>query len=123
MDFLANENFPLASIKRLRDADHDVAGVVEDTPGAKDQEVFAHAQREKRIVLTFDRDYGELLFRQSLTSPPGIVYFRLHPATPLEPADILLKLLSMESVSLMGKFTVVERRRIRQRSLPIKNNG
>lgn len=121
MDFLANENFPLASIKRLRDANHDVASVVEGSAGAKDQEVFAHAQREKRIVLTFDRDYGELLFRQNLTAPPGIIYFRFQPATPLEPADILLELLRMESVSLIGKFTVVGRRRIRQRSLPIRN--
>ena len=121
MDFLANENFPLTSIKRLRAASHDVASVVKDNPGAIDAEVFAHAQREKRIVLTFDRDYGELLFRQSLTAPPGIVYFRFQPATPHEPADILLELLNMEGVSLMGKFTVVGRRRIRQRSLPIRN--
>ena len=61
MNFLANENFPLLSIHQLRNAHHDVASVIEDTPGAKDHEVLTRAQKEKRIVLTFDRDYGELL--------------------------------------------------------------
>lgn len=78
------------------------------------------AQKEGRIVLTFDRDYGELIYRQSIPAPPGIVYFRFNPATPLEPANLLLELLSMEKVSLLGRFTVVERKRVRQRSLPIK---
>jgi len=120
MDFLANENFPLASIKRLQDSYHDVASVIEDTPGAKDREVLTRAQQEKRIILTFDRDYGELLYHQRLSAPPGIVYFRFDPSTPFEPADILLELLRIEKVSLIGNFTVAERKRIRQRSLPFK---
>ncbi|MFH1625781.1 MAG: DUF5615 family PIN-like protein [Pseudomonadota bacterium] len=120
MDFLANENFPLESIHLLRDANHDVASVMEDTPGAKDHEVLIRAQKEKRIVLTFDRDYGELLYRQSLSPPPGIIYFRFDPTTPVEPAEILLELSRVEKINLTGKFTVVERTRIRQRSLSIK---
>ncbi len=121
MDFLANENFPLGSIHLLRDAKHDVASVIEDAPGAKDREVLTRAQEEKRIVLTFDRDYGELLYRQGLSAPPGIVYFRFDPATPVEPAEMLLGLLKMEEVSLIGRFTAVERTRIRQRSLPVES--
>lgn len=118
MNFLANENFPLASINRLRNANHNVASVLEDSPGARDHEVLSRAQREKRIILTFDRDYGELLYRQNLAGPSGIAYFRFDPATPLEPAEILLELVAMEGISLTGKLTVVERKGIRQRPLP-----
>lgn len=54
MVFLANENFSLFSIKLLRNAGHNVASVIEETPGAKDLDISKRARRENRIVLTFD---------------------------------------------------------------------
>jgi len=120
MKFLANENFPLASVRRLRDAHYDVASVTEDAPGITDHEVLTRAQQEGRIVVTFDRDYGELLYRKNFSATMGIVYFRFHPYSPLEPAEMLLHLLKVAGIELMGKFTVVEKTGIRQRCLPIK---
>ncbi len=61
MRFLANENFPMMSVVRLRDAGYDVAYGSEDAPGAEDSLVLERAVREARIILTFDRDYGEFL--------------------------------------------------------------
>jgi predicted nuclease of predicted toxin-antitoxin system len=118
MRFLANENFPLASVNRLRRANHDVAAIIEDAPGAKDSEVLARAVREDRVVLTFDRDYGELIYRFRHPSPVGVIYFRFDPSTPEEPAEHLLRLLTMSDLSLEKKFTVVERGQVRQRPLP-----
>ena len=118
MRFLADENFPLVSVRRLREAGHDTGAVIEDSPGAKDWEVLARAVAERRVVLTFDRDYGELIYRQRLSVPEGVVYFRFAPATPEEPAEHLFRLLTIESLSLEGLFTVVERGRARQRPLP-----
>jgi len=60
MRFLANEDFPLKSVHRLREVGHDVGAIIEDSPGAKDRDVLARAANKQRIVLTFDRDYGEL---------------------------------------------------------------
>jgi len=117
MDFLANENFPLFSIKLLRNAGHNVASVIEETPGAKDLDILKRARRENRIVLTFDRDYGELIYRHRSFIPGGIVYFRFDPSTPEEPAKILSKILKEGKVSLLGKFTVIAIDRIRQRTL------
>jgi predicted nuclease of predicted toxin-antitoxin system len=59
MRFLANENFPLVSVRRLREAHHDVLSVGESMPGIKDEEVLALAALEGRVLLTFDRDYGK----------------------------------------------------------------
>jgi predicted nuclease of predicted toxin-antitoxin system len=117
MDFLANENFPVLSIRLLRNAGHNVASVIEDTPGAKDTDVLKRAHAENRVILTFDRDYGELIYRHKSFTPVGIVYFRFNPSMPEEPAEILFNILEKSKVSILGKFTVVERGRIRQRTL------
>jgi predicted nuclease of predicted toxin-antitoxin system len=97
MLFLANENSPLSSIVRLRDAGHDVAAIIEDSPGVKDDEVLAKASQEKRILLTFDRDYGELIYKLKYPRPLGVIYFRFFPRTPFEPAELLLSLLLSEA--------------------------
>jgi predicted nuclease of predicted toxin-antitoxin system len=117
MLFLANENIPLKSILLLRQEGLDIAAVIEDFPGAKDLAVLERAAKEKRILLTFDRDYGELIFRKGLPAPVGVIYFRFDPLTPEEPAAQLMSLLSQPSLVIEGKFTVFERKRVRQRSL------
>ena len=116
MKFLANENFPLAGISLLREAGYDVAAVIEETPGAKDDDILARANREKRVIVTFDRDYGELIYKRNMPSPAGVVYFRFHPSTPTKPADYLLALLS-NGIQFEQRFTVVERDGLRQRPL------
>jgi predicted nuclease of predicted toxin-antitoxin system len=78
----------------------------------------ARAVAEARIVLTFDRDFGELLHRRAAPAPPGVVYLRFRPAHPEEPAERLLALLAAGDVALEGRLTVLERGRVRQRALP-----
>jgi len=118
MQFLANENVPLASIRRLRAAGHDVASIIEDSPGAKDEAVLSQSCAERRIILTFDRDYGELIYRRRLRTPAGVAYFRFAPTTPEEPAERFIELLKVGHITLEGQFTVIGRGWIRQRPLP-----
>ena len=117
MNFLANENFPLFSIRLLREAGHNVVSITEETPGAKDLDILKRAHMEDRIILTFDRHYGELIYRHRSFTPGGVAYFSLDPATPEEPAKMLTKIFEEGKVSIFGKFTVIERGRIRQRTL------
>jgi predicted nuclease of predicted toxin-antitoxin system len=118
MRFLANENFPLPSARLLRQAGYDLASVTEDSPGIEDSEVLTRAADEQRVILTFDRDYGELIYRLRLPSPTGVSYLRFRPQTPEEPAVLLLNLLQTEGLQFEGQFTVIDRDRIRQRPLP-----
>lgn len=53
-----------------------------DAPGSSDQEVLARAFSEVRILVTFDKDFGELAFRARLPASSGIVLFRISPASP-----------------------------------------
>ena len=116
--FLANENIPLGSVHQLRAAGHDIIAASESFPGAGDTEVLSRARREDRIILTFDRDYGELIYRRGLPSPSGVVYLRFVPNSPTQVAEILEELQQMTGLSLEGRYTVVDLERIRQRPLP-----
>lgn len=115
--FLANENFPLPSVKLLRSVGFDVAAIAQESPGVSDAEVMSRAAAEQRVILTFDRDYGELIFRLHVPTPKGVVYLRFRPGSPEEPALHLLRLLDNKELSLEGKFTVLDRRQARQRPL------
>jgi predicted nuclease of predicted toxin-antitoxin system len=116
LKFLANENIPSASVAVLEAAGHDILHVAEACPGEADVGVLELAQRQARIVVTFDRDYGELVFRLRKPRPAGVVYLRFDTLWPTEPGEILASIVG--SVSLEGCFTVVERNRLRQRPLP-----
>lgn len=70
---LADENVPGAVVAALRQQGHDVAWIHEDAPGSPDPEVLERAQREGRVVVTFDKDFGELAFRRGLAASVGVV--------------------------------------------------
>jgi predicted nuclease of predicted toxin-antitoxin system len=117
MLFLADENFPLLSVRKLRNQGLDVTWISEGNFGIPDSEVLRIAENEGRIILTFDMDFGELVFKHKHKAASGIVLLRLVPGYPAEPADIIISLLGESSISLSNKFTVVERDYIRQRPL------
>lgn len=118
MRFLANENIPAESVRRLREAGHDVLAISESLAGAKDPDVLARAREEGRILLTFDRDYGELVYRRGLPVPLGIIYLRFVPQAPGEVADVVEQLKASFDLVLEGRYTVIDSDRIRQRPLP-----
>jgi predicted nuclease of predicted toxin-antitoxin system len=76
MRFLANENFPGAAVTALGAAGHDVVGVRIAAPGMTDPDVLAWAAREERILLTFDKDFGELARGSALPRTCGVVLLR-----------------------------------------------
>ncbi|GAA5531538.1 DUF5615 family PIN-like protein [Herpetosiphon gulosus] len=117
MLLLANENIPYSATAWLRDAGYDVLAIGETTPGIPDTAVLQQAATEQRVILTFDRDYGELIFRFGLPVPAGIVYFRMPPTSPVAVAERLVALVAA-AVPLVGMFTVVDTDHVRQRALP-----
>jgi len=118
MLLLANENIPLKSINILRHAGHNVVSISEETPGISDSEILRRGQIEQRYILTFDRDYGELIYKRRLEVPPGVIYFRFTPVSPEEMGIYFIDLLKIPELDWKGKFTTIERGRIRQRPLP-----
>ena len=76
MRLLADENFPRDAVQALRDAGHDIVWVATDFPSISDREVLARAVADQRVLLTFDKDFGELGFRIGLPATCGLVVFR-----------------------------------------------
>jgi predicted nuclease of predicted toxin-antitoxin system len=116
MRFLANENFPLGAVEALRSAGHDVAWIREDSRGAPDEKILLRAQEENRIVLTFDKDFGELAFRSKLPAQSGVILFRITPISPEYIAQVAVQAIASQS-NWVGHFSVIEDNRIRMTPL------
>ena len=113
----ANENFPRLAVTELRGAGHDVAWVREDNPGAQDAEVLRRAQAEDRILVTFDKDFGELAFRSRLPANCGVILWRIRAPSAAHVAQVATTVLASRE-DWEGHFSVVEDSRIRMTPLP-----
>lgn len=82
MRLLANENIPRDAVEALRTNGHDVVWVREMGPGSTDDEVLAFAINDQRVLLTFDKDFGELAWRGHLPGTRGVILFRLPMPSP-----------------------------------------
>lgn len=117
MKILANENVPLTVVTALRRAGHDVAWVQEEDRGASDAHVLERARRQARTVLTFDKGYGELLFRRGLRADSGVLLVRLPPLPAVRLATIIAAVLASRD-DWSGSFAVVTENQVRVTPLP-----
>lgn len=117
MKFLANEKFPLTSLKILSEAGFDITGIGIDFHGISDKDVIELAQRERRTILTFDRDYGELIFKKGLKPDAGVIYLRWDDFKPDEPGRYLVELFKSTDIVFDKMHTVISEKTIRQRKI------
>jgi predicted nuclease of predicted toxin-antitoxin system len=117
MRILADENFPRDAVLALRECGHDVTWVRSDAPGISDIEVLARAQGGNRVLITFDKDFGELAFRSGLPASSVIVLFRISATSPSYIARVAVAALESRA-DWTGHFAVVEDDRIRMTPLP-----
>jgi len=117
MHILADENFPGDAVAALRERGHDVLWVRTEAPGISDREVLARAQAEDRVVITFDKDFGELAFRFGLPATSGVILLRLVAQSPATVARLASAALEMRA-DWAGHFSVIEEDRVRMTPLP-----
>ena len=117
MRLLTNENIPSAVVAGPRDRDHDVFAVKESLRGANDQTILARAQTESRLVITQDKDFGELSFRVGLPAECGVILFRLMGDDPSADIRRMVEVIDGRT-DWSGQFTVATDDRIRMRPLP-----
>jgi hypothetical protein len=115
MRFLADENFPGAAVEALARIGHDVSWIRILAPGISDKDVLEIAARESRVVLTFDKDFGERARAAKLPTSCGVVLFRI-PMPLVRNAAKLVDTIAARS-DWAGHFSVVEPGRIRMRAL------
>jgi predicted nuclease of predicted toxin-antitoxin system len=114
--WLIDECVDAAMVAQLREAEHDVIYVSDIAPRATDAEVMDRANSENRLLLTEDKDFGDLVFRQARPIP-GIVLLRIDSARRLRKGVRLLAAIDRFGDTLIGRYTVVEDARFRYRPL------
>jgi predicted nuclease of predicted toxin-antitoxin system len=115
---LANENIPGQAISALKEHGHDIVWTRLSAPGSPDEAVLARAQAENRVIITFDKDFGELAFKRTLPSACGVILFRISTPNPDQTALRIVAILQSRA-DWSGYFSVVENDRVRMTPLPI----
>jgi predicted nuclease of predicted toxin-antitoxin system len=115
LDLVADENVDVQIVASLRAAGHQVVYVRELDSGIDDAQVLAHANRRNAILLTSDKDFGELVFRQGLVHA-GVILYRLAGLPSERKAAILQSLLRTHADELTGAFTLVSPAHVRIRA-------
>lgn len=113
---LLDENMPGNVVRDLPSAGYDVVSVKESMRGADDSIVLAKAQAEIRVVLTMDKDSGELAVRHGLPAASGVMLFRLSGTNPGSDRHRILEVVAAGD-DWSGHFAVVTDDRVRMRLL------
>ncbi|MCX9026071.1 MAG: DUF5615 family PIN-like protein [Candidatus Methanoperedens sp.] len=106
MNFLADENIDRHIVERLRHEGFDVRYIAETDAGISDDEVLDLANSEESLLLTADKDFGELVFRLKKITV-GVVLIRLAGLTPERKAKIVVETINKHGTELLNAFSVV----------------
>ena len=117
MRLCANENLPEECILRLRASGHDVLWIREARPGIPDTEVLTLAYAESRLLITFDKDFGDLVYRRGATASTGVILLRIPQPSAAAAADRISRILASRT-DWAGHYSVVNDTSVRMRLLP-----
>jgi predicted nuclease of predicted toxin-antitoxin system len=113
MRFLLDESAEVKLARFLQSAGHDVEYVQRDFPvGLPDRAILERAHAAQRILITNDRDFGELVFRHQQPHS-GVIYFRLPLDTTAAQKIVWLRQLLDAHQADLGRFIVVDAHGIR----------
>ena len=112
--FLADESVDAPIIASLRAGGFDVLAIAELAPGVTDQHVFDLANERSRVLITADKDFGDLVFRQRRITG-GVALLRLAGLSAEQKASIVLGAIATHLAELSGAFTVIAPTQVRIR--------
>lgn len=116
MELLADENLDRRIVAALREAGYSIFSVYEDHRGISDPQVIDLANEQNRVIVTEDKDFGELTYRLKVVNR-GIVLIRLSGLTIEDKVNTVLMVFEQFGEELYGSFTVVKADRVRIRKL------
>ena len=114
MNFIADEGIDAPIVELLRAREHNVLYIKEEFPGLPDEEVLKIGNNRKEILITQDKDFGELVYRlKQLHS--GVILIRLSGLKPKEKALMVASVIEVHGSELHGSFTVINKTHIKIR--------
>lgn len=116
MNFLADENLEYSIISYLREKKINILAIRDLMKGGTDAEILEYALNDNRVIITNDKDFGELTFR--LQKPNmGIILLRLPNLHSEEKTNLLMTAIEKLGEDIANKFIVIEENAIRIRSM------
>ncbi|MBL0309488.1 MAG: DUF5615 family PIN-like protein [Bacteroidetes bacterium] len=114
MRFVADEGLDAPIVELLRNSGYDVFYIKEEHPGLADEEVLKISNERNDVLIAYDKDFGELVYRlKQLHS--GIILVRLSGMKPKEKARIVVQTIREHEVELQGAFTVISKNHVKIR--------
>lgn len=117
MEILADENVRRDLVVALRAMGHDVQWISEIAPGAPDKQVFEIAAQTGRILLTADRDFNEIVYRNRRRGLSGLIQLRIDVSDRAQFLQAATDVWALVQ-NWQGVTTVLMPGRFRQRPLP-----
>lgn len=117
MRFLADESCDFSVVRALREAGYDVTAIVEINPGINDEAVIVLAHSESRVLLTEDKDFGQLAYAGG-QGARGVVLIRFPSNSRSFLGEAAVKIAGELDDRLAGAFVVLEPGRVRISRLP-----
>ena len=110
MRYLLDENVPFELLHTLLARGHDVSHIAQEDAQATDEDVLSAAVGHERILITFDSDFGRLIFYERRDAPIGLVYLQSQPDGAAEVIAHLIAALDSEDLTLEGRYTVIDQK-------------
>jgi predicted nuclease of predicted toxin-antitoxin system len=117
VNLVADEGVDRPVVERLRRDGHHVVYVAELSPSVVDEEVLRQANMGNAVLMTADKDFGDLVFRQGLAHS-GVVLLRLAGLANATKAEIVAEVCRSRGAELIGAFSVVSSGQVRIRRRP-----
>ena len=117
MRFVADESCDYAAVRALRNEGYDVVAVAEAAPQTEDPDVLELAYQENRVLLTEDKDFGQLVFSAGQQAA-GVVLLRFPAAARAAIGQAVVEMCRRLGDGLVGSFVVLEPGRLRISRLP-----
>ena len=114
MKLLADESVDFPIVVKLRESGHTVWYITEMSPSISDEQVLGFANEKMAWLLTGDKDFGELVFRQGYVKR-GIVLYRLAGLKSNEKAEIVSRVIAEHGDELLQAFSVITEKAVRIR--------
>jgi len=121
MKLLADESVERQIVERLRLDGHDVLYVAEMEPGIGDPLVLQRANEHEALLITGDKDFGELVYRLRQIHR-GVVLIRLAGASPIDKAQMVSEVLAQRGPEIPENFTVISPTQLRIRRAQSENS-
>ena len=112
MKFLVDECTGPVVAQWLQQFNYNVFSVYEQCRGLDDQSVLEQSVTESRILITNDKDFGELIFREG-KKHRGIILLRLEDERNKNKIEVISRLLEQYADQLPGNFVVVTETNVR----------